>query len=48
MAKEISEEEQKKVDSMINNLMKRAKVASEKYMELDQETVDNITGNGRT
>lgn len=43
MAKEISEEEQKKVDKMIDALMKRAKIASEKYMELDQETVDNIT-----
>ena len=43
MAKEISKEEQEKIEKMIDSLMKRAKVASEKYMELDQETVDNIT-----
>ena len=43
MAKEISKEEQERIDKMIDDLMKRAKVASEKYMELDQETVDNIT-----
>ena len=43
MAKEITDKEQEKVDKMIDNLMKRAKVASEKYMELDQETVNNIT-----
>ncbi len=43
MAKEISKEEQEKVDKMINNLMKKAKAASKKYMELDQETVDRIT-----
>ena len=43
MAKEISEEEQKRIEKMVDDLMKRAKKASEKYMELDQETVDNIT-----
>ena len=43
MAKEISKEEQEKIEKMIDSLMKRAKVASEKYMELDKETVDNIT-----
>lgn len=43
MAKEITEEEKKKIDEMIDSLMQRAKVASEKYMKLDQETVDNIT-----
>ena len=43
MAIEISKEEQEKVDKMINNLMKKAKAASKKYMELDQETVDRIT-----
>ena len=42
MAKEISKEEQAKIDKMIDSLIKRAKVASEKYMELDQETIDNI------
>ncbi len=43
MAKEISKEEQERINKMIDSLMKRAKIASEKYMELDQETVDNIT-----
>lgn len=43
MAKEISVEEQEKVDKMIDGLIKRAKVASDKYMELDQETINNIT-----
>ena len=43
MAKEISAEEQKKIEDMIDGLVQRAKIASEKYMELDQETVDAIT-----
>jgi len=43
MAKEINPEEQKRIEDMIDSLVKRAKIASEKYMELDQETVDNIT-----
>ena len=43
MAKEISGEEQKRIEDMIDGLVQRAKLASEKYMELDQETVDNIT-----
>ena len=43
MAKEMTEEEKLHVEEMINNLIARAKKASEKYMELDQETVDNIT-----
>lgn len=42
MAKEITQEEQEKVDKMINDLMKKAKVAAEKYLELNQETVDKI------
>ena len=42
MAKEISKEEQARIDKMIDDLIKRAKIASEKYMELDQETIDNI------
>ena len=42
MAKEISKEEQAKIDKMIDDLIKRAKIASEKYMELDQEAIDNI------
>lgn len=43
MAKELSAEEQKRIEDMIDALVERAKVASEKYMKLDQETVDNIT-----
>lgn len=43
MAKEVSKEELEKVNKIIDALIKRAKVASEKYMELDQETIDNIT-----
>ncbi len=43
MAHEVTEEEEKKIKKMIDSLIARAKVASEKYMSLDQETVDNIT-----
>lgn len=43
MAKEMTEEEKQKVKEMIDRLIERAKVASQKYMDLDQETVDNIT-----
>ena len=43
MAKEINAEEQKRIEEMVDNLVQRAKIASEKYMELDQETVNNIT-----
>ena len=43
MSKEITEEEKRKVEKMIDDLMKRAKKASEEYMALDQETVDRIT-----
>ncbi len=42
MAQELSQEEQEKVKKMIDNLVARAKVASEKYLELNQEQVDNI------
>ena len=42
MAQDINEEEQKKVNAMIDSLVERAKVASQEYMKLDQETVDNI------
>lgn len=42
MANQISEEEQK-VQNMINELVEKAKKASEEYLKLDQETVDNIT-----
>ena len=40
---EISQEEQQKVQNMINELVEKAKVASKEYLKLDQETVDNIT-----
>ena len=42
MAKEISEEEKNKIDDMINGLMEKAKKASEEYLKLSQEQVDNI------
>ena len=41
MSEEINQEE--KIEKMIDNLVKRAKIASEEYLKLDQETVDNIT-----
>ena len=43
MPREISEEEKQVIKSEIDELVTRAKVASEEYMKLDQETVDNIT-----
>lgn len=42
MAKEISEEEKKRIQDMINGLVERAKKASEEYLKLDQEQVDEI------
>ena len=42
MENQVSEEELK-VKQMIDELMRRAKIASEQYLKLDQETVDNIT-----
>ena len=39
---EVTEEEKKKINDMIDDLVKRAKVASEEYMKLDQNQVDNI------
>ena len=42
MAKEVTEEEQQKVKKMIDDLVERAKIASKKYMELNQEQVDRI------
>ena len=36
-------EDEQKVQNMINDLMERAKVASKEYLKLDQETVDKIT-----
>ena len=42
MAKEISEEEKNYIQDMINGLVERAKKASEEYLKLDQEQVDEI------
>ena len=36
-------EEELKVKQMIDELMEKAKIASQEYLKLDQETVDNIT-----
>ena len=35
--------EEAKVKEMIDDLVKKAKIASEEYLKLDQETVDRIT-----
>ncbi len=43
MLNNVSEEEQQKVQTMINELIEKAKKASEEYLKLDQETIDNIT-----
>ena len=40
---EINNEEVKRIEQMINELVERAKIASKEYLNLDQETVDNIT-----
>ena len=42
MATEISEEEKARIKHMVDDLVKRAKKASEEYLKLDQETVNNI------
>ncbi len=42
MAENVNQEEQK-VQNMINELVEKAKKASEEYLKLDQKTVDNIT-----
>ncbi|MCI8443994.1 MAG: bifunctional acetaldehyde-CoA/alcohol dehydrogenase [Clostridia bacterium] len=42
MTENINQEE-KKVEQMIDELVQRAKKASEEYLKLDQETIDNIT-----
>ena len=39
---EVSEEERQHVQNMIDDLVARAKKASEEYLKLDQKTVDNI------
>lgn len=38
-----NQEEEQKVQNMINELVEKAKIASKEYLNLDQETVDNIT-----
>ena len=43
MAGEINEEEKLKIKNMIDNLVEKAKVASQEYLKLDQETVNNVT-----
>ena len=43
MGKEISEEEQEKIKTMIDDLMVKAKKASMEYTKLTQEDVDRIT-----
>jgi acetaldehyde dehydrogenase/alcohol dehydrogenase len=45
MAQEISEEEKNRINAMIDSLVERAKIASEEYLKLDQETVNNIVKN---
>ena len=42
MAKDISEEELNRIHNMVDELMIKAKKASEEYMKLDQEQVDSI------
>ena len=42
MAKEVSEEEKNRIKGMIDNLVSRAKKASEEYLKLDQNQVNNI------
>ena len=42
MAKEVSEEEKKHIQEMIDGLVTKAKKASEEYLKLDQEQVDEI------
>ena len=43
MAQEISEEEKMHIKSMVDDLVAKAKKASEEYLQLNQEQVDNIT-----
>ena len=42
MAENVSEEEKLEIKEMIDDLVKRAKKASEEYLKLDQDTVNNI------
>jgi acetaldehyde dehydrogenase/alcohol dehydrogenase len=38
----VSEEEKERISNMINDLVEKAKIASEEYMKLDQDQIDNI------
>ena len=42
MAQEISEEEKMRIKSMVDELVEKAKKASEEYLQLNQEQVNNI------
>ena len=42
MGREISEEEQARIKEMIDELIEKAKKASEEYLKLNQEDVDRI------
>jgi len=42
MAQEISEEEKMRIKSMVDDLVAKAKKASEEYLKLDQDQVNNI------
>lgn len=39
---EISEEEKNKIKSMIDSLVEKAKIASQEYLKLDQNQINNI------
>jgi len=43
MSENTNLEEEQRVQNMINELLEKAKQASKEYLQLDQETVDNIT-----
>ena len=42
MAVEVTDEEKQRIKEMIDKLVEKAKIASEEYMDLTQEQVDNI------
>ena len=42
MAQEISEEEKMRIKSMVDELVAKAKKASEEYLKLDQDQVNKI------
>ncbi len=42
MATEISEEEKNRIKSMVDNLVEKAKIASQEYLKLDQNQVNDI------